>query len=69
VLGDSPAVGPAHACHQASHERPGPAARLDPGEPRPEPDHQLGELQLLSIKVYAGGSSHQPIRLSLQKPE
>ena len=68
VLGNRPAVGPGQACQQATHERPHPAAWLDPGEPRTDPHHQLGELQLPLVKVYAGGSSHRPISLSLHKP-
>jgi hypothetical protein len=49
-------------------ERRDPTPRLDPTEPRRDPHHQLAELQLPSIKVYAGGSSHREIELSLHKP-
>jgi hypothetical protein len=68
MLGDAPAVGPRQTGEQAGHERRDPAPRLNPSEPRSDPEQQLRELHLPPIKVYAGGSSHREINLSLHKP-
>ena len=68
MLGDRPAVGPRQPRQQSMQEGRDPASWFDPGEPRPDPQHQLIEFQSPSIKVYAGGSSHREISLSLHKP-
>jgi hypothetical protein len=68
MLGDRPAIGPRQARQQSTQEGRNPAPWFDTGEPRPDSQHQLIELQLPSIKVYAGGSSHREISLSLHKP-
>jgi hypothetical protein len=61
MLGDRPAIHPLQPGHQAPDERGHPPARLDPGEPGSDPEHQLIEFPPPALQVYAEGSGHRTI--------
>jgi hypothetical protein len=63
VFGDRPAVLSWQVGQQAAHERPGPLAKIHPGEPTCDPAHHLVE-QLLPpgrIYLYAVACGHRLI--------